>query len=234
MKRTIRLLALILTLTLALSAAAMATEIDYEKGETNATKSVSAVSLVDGCELKFDGDKLNVTYTNSALKEGDMVIVFLLETKDKDGKITEVKTEEAAQTLIVPTAENIKYIDQKSVAKATASNGSVSFDIYPQNHTNAVVRISVNKDGTLTDVNVAAVKLNYTLGDVDGSGEVTATDALRVLQFVTNRNDKDGKFNLQVPQAGDVDKSGEITATDALRILQFITHRKDQAYWLGQ
>ena len=78
MKRTIGLLALILTLTLALSAAAMATEIDYEKGETNATKSVSAVSLVDGCELKFDGDKLNVTYTNSALKEGDMVIVFLL------------------------------------------------------------------------------------------------------------------------------------------------------------
>ena len=80
MKRTIRLLALILTLTLALSAAAMATKIDYKKGETNATKSVSAVSLVkDGCELKFDGDKLNVTYTNSALKEGDMVIVFLLE-----------------------------------------------------------------------------------------------------------------------------------------------------------
>ena len=235
MKRTIRLLARILTLTIAQSGAAMATKIDYEKGETNATKSVSAVSLVkDGCELKFDGDKLNVTYTNSALKEGDMVIVFLLETKDEDGKITEVKTEEAAKKLIVPTTENIKYIDQ-SVAKATASNGSVSFSVYPQNHTNAVVRIiSANSDGTLTDVNVAAVKLNYTLGDVDGSGEVTATDALRVLQFVTNRNDKDGKFNLQVPQAGDVDKSGEITATDALRILQFITHRKDQAYWLGQ
>lgn len=235
MKRTIRLLALILTLTLALSAAAMATKIDYEKGETNATKSVSAVSLVDGCTVVFEGDKLNVTYTNSALKEGDMAIVFLLETKDATGKLVEaVKTTEAAAKPIAPTAENIKYIDQ-SVAKATASNGSVSFDIYPQNHTSALVRIiSVNKDGTLTDVNVAAVKLNYTLGDVDGSGEVTATDALRVLQFVTNRNDKDGKFNLQVPQAGDVDKSGEITATDALRILQFITHRKDQAYWLGQ
>ena len=57
MKRTIRLLALILTLTLALSAAAMATEIDYEKGETNATKSVSAVSLVDGCTVVFEGEK---------------------------------------------------------------------------------------------------------------------------------------------------------------------------------
>ena len=231
MKRTIRLLALILTLTLALSAAAMATKIDYEKGETNATKRVSAVSLVDGCTVVFEGDKLNVTYTNSALKEGDMVIVFLLETADKK-EITDDKVELS----ITPTSSNIKYIDQgTAAATATAGNGSVRFSVYPQNYTNAVVRIiSANSDGTLTDVNVAAVKLNYTLGDVDGSGEVTATDALRVLQFVTNRNDKDGKFNLQVPQAGDVDKSGEITATDALRILQFITHRKDQAYWLGQ
>ena len=231
MKRTIRLLALILTLTLALSAAAMATKIDYEKGETNATKSVSAVSLVEGCTVAFEGEKLKVTYTNSALKEGDMVIVFLLETADKK-EITDDKVELS----ITPTSSNIKYIDQgTAAATATAGNGSVRFSVYPQNYTNAVVRIiSANKDGTLTDVNVAAVKLNYTLGDVDGSGEVTATDALRVLQFVTNRNDKDGKFNLQVPQAGDVDKSGEITATDALRILQFITHRKDQAYWLGQ
>ena len=231
MKRTIRLLALILTLPLALSAAAMATKIDYEKGETNATKSVSAVSLVEGCTVAFEGEKLNVTYTNSALKEGDMVIVFLLETADKK-EITDDKVELS----ITPTSSNIKYIDQgTAAATATAGNGSVRFSVYPQNYTNAVVRlISANKDGTLTDENVAAVKLNYTLGDVDGSGEVTATDALRVLQFVTNRNDKDGKFNLQVPQAGDVDKSGEITATDALRILQFITHRKDQAYWLGQ
>jgi len=216
MKRTIRLLALILTLTLALSAAAMATEIDYEKGKTNATKSVSAVSLVkDGCELKFDGDKLNVTYTNSALKEGDMVIVFLLETKDEDGKITEVKTEEAAKKLIVPTAENIKYIDQ-SVAKATASNGSVTFDIYPQNHTSALVRIiSVNKDGTLTDENVAALKLFYTLGNVDDDAVVTVFDALRVLRHAVGLESVDNVL------AADVDGDGVVTVFDALRILRF-------------
>ena len=234
MKRTIRLLALILTLTLALSAAAMATEIDYGKGETNATKSVSAVSLVkDGCKLKFDGDKLKVTYTNSSLKEGDMVIVFLLETKDKDGKITEVKTEEAAQTLIVPTAENIKYIDQ-SVAKATASNGSVSFDIYPQNHTSALVRIiSVNKDGTLTDVNVAAVKLNYTLGDVTGEGEVNAVDALRILQYAANVGNP--KYEFSAPwAAGDVDLNGEISGVDAVRILQYAANDGNPKYALGK
>ena len=235
MKRTIRLLALILTLTLALSAAAMATKIDYGKGETNATKSVSAVSLVkDGCKLKFDGDKLNVTYTNSALKEGDMVIVFLLETKDKDGKITEVKTEEAAQTLIVPTAENIKYIDQ-SVAKATASNGSVSFDIYPQNHTSALVRIiSVNAaTNKVTDENIAAVKLNYTLGDVTGEGEVNAVDALRILQYAANVGNP--KYEFSAPwAAGDVDLNGEISGVDAVRILQYAANDGNPKYALGK
>ncbi len=224
MKRTIRLLALILTLTLALSAAAMATEIDYGKGETNATKSVSAVSLVkDGCKLKFDGDKLKVTYTNSSLKEGDMVIVFLLETKDKDGKITEVKTEEAAQTLIVPTAENIKYIDQ-SVAKATASNGSVSFDIYPQNHTSALVRIiSVNAaTNKVTDENIAAVKLNYTLGDANGNGTVEISDAVRVLRYIVNSEhpEEDGTF---VEQAADMNGNGTVEVGDVVAILKALT-----------
>ena len=77
MKRTIRLLALILTLTLALSAAAMATEIDYEKGETNATKSVSAVSLVEGCTVAFEGEKLKVTYTNANFKDGDLSLIHI-------------------------------------------------------------------------------------------------------------------------------------------------------------
>ena len=233
MKRTIRLLALILTLTLALSAAAMATKIDYGKGETNATKSVSAVSLVDGCKLKFDGDKLNVTYTNSALKEGDMVIVFLLETKDKDGKITEVKTEEAAQTLIVPTAENIKYIDQ-SVAKATASNGSVSFDIYPQNHTSALVRIiSVNAaTNKVTDENIAAVKLNYTLGDVNRDKSIDSLDALRILQYAANRNNTN--YALESVQAADVNLDKSVDSLDALRVLQYAANRNNPNYALGK
>lgn len=222
MKRTIRLLALILTLTLALSAAAMATEIDYEKGETNATKSVSAVSLVEGCTVAFEGEKLKVTYTNSALKEGDMVIVFLLETKDKDGKLVEaVKTTEAAKTLIAPTTENIKYIDQ-SVAKATASNGSVTFDIYPQNHTSALVRIiSANKDGTLTDVNVAAVRLNYTLGNVNGDKTINALDSLAILKYLSDKS----SFPLKVPAAADANGDGTINAMDSLAILKYLVDK---------
>lgn len=218
MKRTIRLLALILTLTLALSAAAMATEIDYEKGETNATKSVSAVSLVDGCELKFDGDKLKVTYTNSALKEGDMVIVFLLETADKK-EITDDKVELS----ITPTSSNIKYIDQgTAAATATAGNGSVRFSVYPQNYTNAVVRIiSANKDGTLTDVNVAAVRLNYTLGNVNGDKTINALDSLAILKYLSDKS----SFPLKVPAAADANGDGTINAMDSLAILKYLVDK---------
>ena len=215
MKRTIRLLALILTLTLALSAAAMATEIKYDEGETNATKSVSAVSLVDGCTVAFEGEKLKVTYTNANFKDGDMAVVFLLETRSEDGKLVEeVKTTEAAAKPIAPTIENIKYLDQ-GVAKATATNGSVTFDIYPQNHTSALVRIiSVNKDGTLTDENVAALKLFYTLGNVDDDA-VTVFDALRVLRHAVGLESVDNVL------AADVDGDGVVTVFDALRILRF-------------
>ena len=227
MKRTIRLLALILTLTLALSAAAMATKLTYT--EANAQGNVHAASLVkDGCELKFDGDKLNVTYTNSALKEGDMVIVFLLETADK-----QAITDDKVELSITPTSSNIKYIDQgTAAATATAGNGSVSFSVYPQNHTNAVVRIiSVNKAGKLTDVNVAAVKLNYTLGNVNGDNNIDSRDALAVLQYALNKNNE--KFALKVPQAADVNVDGQIDSRDALRILQYAVNKNNPAFALG-
>ena len=219
MKRTIRLLALILTLTLALSAAAMATKIDYGKGETNATKSVSAVSLVDGCKLKFDGDKLNVTYTDSKLKAGDMVIVFLLETKDK-----QAITDDTVELSIMPTAENIKYIDQgTAAATATAGNGSVRFSVYPQNYTNAVVRIiSVNAaTNKVTDENIAAVKLNYTLGDANGNGTVEISDAVRVLRYIVNSEhpEEDGTF---VEQAADMNGNGTVEVGDVVAILQML------------
>lgn len=218
MKRTIRLLALILTLTLALSAAAMATKLTYT--EANAQGNVHAASLVDGCKLKFDGDKLNVTYTDSKLKAGDMVIVFLLETADK-----QAITDDKVELSIMPTAENIKYIDQRTAAAtATAGNGSVSFSVYPQNHTNAVVRIiSVNAaTNKVTDENIAAVKLNYTLGDANGNGTVEISDAVRVLRYIVNSEhpEEDGTF---VEQAADMNGNGTVEVGDVVAILKALT-----------
>lgn len=221
MKRTIRLLALILTLTLALSAAAMAAKIDYDAGETNATGSVSAVSLVDkDCTLKFEGDKLKVTYTNANFNDGDMAVVFLLETRSEDGKLVEaVKTTEAAAKPIAPTIENIKYLDQ-GVAKATATNGSVTFDIYPQNHTSALVRIiSVNKAGKLTDVNVAAVRRSYMLGDANRDGKVDLMDVSAVMMYVVY-TEKEEYQNIDL-LASNVNGDDRIDVMDVSAILMY-------------
>lgn len=210
MKRTIRRLALVLALVLALSAAAMAKELDYTA--TNAQKNVHAASLVDGCELKFDGDKLNVTYTNENLKAGDMVIVFLLETDDK-----QAITDDTVKPSITPTSSNIKYIDQSTAAAtATAGNGSVSFSVYPQNHTNAVVRIiSAN-----VNAYVAAVKLDYRKGDANGNSKVDITDAVRVLRYIVDSaSTTDGTF---VRMAADMNGDGKIDITDAVAILQML------------
>ena len=226
MKRTIRLLALILTLALVLSAAAMATDIDYEKGKTNATGSVSAVSLVSGCTVAFEGENLKVTFTNANFKDGDMAVVFLLETRSEDGKLVEaVKTTEAAAKPIAPTSSNIKYIDQgTAAATATAGKGSVSFGVYPQNYTNAVVRIiSVNAaTNKVTDENIAAVKLNYTLGDANGNGTVEISDAVRVLRYIVNSEhpEEDGTF---VEQAADMNGNGTVEVGDVVAILKALT-----------
>ena len=150
-----------------------------------------------------------------------MVIVFLLETADK-----QAITDDKVELSIMPTSSNIKYIDQ-SVAKATAGNGSVSFSVYPQNHTNAVVRIiSVNKDGTPTDVNVAAVKLDFMYGDVDGNKFIDMRDALAILQYYANK-----EVQLAVPQAADVDGIAGVDVRDALRVMQ---HYADKSVILGK
>lgn len=213
MKRTIRRLALVLALVLALSAAAMATKLTYT--EANAQGNVHAASLVkDGCKLEFEGDKLNVTYTDSKLKAGDMVIVFLLETDDK-----QAITDDTVKPSITPTSSNIKYIDQSTAAAtATAGNGSVSFSVYPQNYTNAVVRIiSAN-----VNAYVAAVKLDYTLGDANGNGTVEISDAVRVLRYIVNSEhpEEDGTF---VEQAADMNGNGTVEVGDVVAILKALT-----------
>lgn len=214
MKRTIRLLALILTLTLALSAAAMAENINYDAGKKNEAESVSAVSLVDGCELEFvgDSDKLKVTYTDAALQAGDMVAVFLLQTDDKK-EITDA----SAELSIVPTVNNITYIDQSTAVTATtatAEEGKVTFEVYPQNHTNSVIWLI----GAHVNKYVATLKLLYTLGNVNGDTTINALDSLAILKYLSDNS----SFPLKVPAAADANGDGMINALDSLAILKYL------------
>lgn len=80
----------------------------------------------------------------------------------------------------------------------------------------------MNAAGTLTDVNVAAVKLNYTLGDANGNGTVEISDAVRVLRYIVNSEhpEEDGTF---VEQAADMNGNGTVEVGDVVAILKALT-----------
>ena len=60
---------------------------------------------------------------------------------------------------------------------------------------------------------------NITLGDADGSSDITSLDALVVLQSVTGLTE----LSPEQLKAADVDGDNQVTSNDALKILQYVT-----------
>lgn len=116
----------------------------------------------------------------------------------------------------VPTEGNIQYIDQTSV-----EGGKVTFTLKPKALTEGTYNIYISTtDKALKKV--ASFKYgekpDVVLGDVDGDGKIKTTDALLVLQHVSETITLEGNEFV----AADVDKDGVIKTTDALLILQYV------------
>ena len=113
----------------------------------------------------------------------------------------------------VPTEGNIQYIDQMSIA-----NGAVKFTLKPKALKVGTYNIYISTtDEALKKV--ASFKYGekpeYTLGDVNGDGKVSAYDASMILQHTV------GLIDLAGVAAADVNKDGKISAYDASMILQY-------------
>ena len=113
----------------------------------------------------------------------------------------------------VPTDGNIQYIDQTSVEA-----GKVTFTLKPKALTEGTYNVYISTtDKALKKV--ASFKYGekpeYTLGDVNGDGKVSAYDASMILQHTV------GLIDLAGVAAADVNKDGKISAYDASMILQY-------------
>ena len=125
----------------------------------------------------------------------------------------------------VPTEKNIVYINQA----AAGEDGNLAFTgndaAYPMTMTSGTYYVYlVGADKPFT-ANVPAASFTYdagyTLGDVDGDGIVTATDALFALQMAVGLSQPDGSEWSAVQRlAAEVDGEIPVTATDASLILQ--------------
>ncbi len=72
-------------------------------------------------------------------------------------------------------------------------------------------------DGGLSNPGYFSEKLDFLLGDANGDGKVTITDAVAVVNYILNTTQ--GTFNVA---AADVDGNGSITITDAVGIVNII------------
>ena len=107
-------------------------------------------------------------------------------------------------------------IDQTSVEA-----GKVTFTLKPKALTEGTYNVYISTtDKALKKV--ASFKYgekpDVVLGDVDGDGKIKTTDALLVLQHVSETITLEGNEFV----AADVDKDGVIKTTDALLILQYV------------
>ena len=192
MKHGIRKLALVLVLALLLSTAALAA------GATVEIKDVAA----GGSVAFHEGSTTQLTVTKSDAQEGGMYLVLVLAGKEDDG------------TPLVPTAKNILYINQTTATE----DGTVTFDnVYPSAIKDSTVYLSGTGLTGLTKMGF--IDLLVMLGDVDGSGTVSAFDATKVLQYCAHIAGVDINTDAAKVNVGD-----QISAYNATLILQYVAH----------
>lgn len=192
MKHGIRKLALVLVLALLLSTAALA-----------AGATVEIKDVATGGSVAFhEGSTTQLTVTKSDAQEGGMYLVLVLAGKEDDG------------TPLVPTASNILYINQTTAD----SSRSVTFDnVYPSAIKDSTVYLSGTGLTGLTKMGF--IDLLVMLGDVDGSGTVSAFDATKVLQYCAHIAGVDINTDAAKVNVGD-----QISAYNATLILQYVAH----------
>ncbi len=213
MKKLLRtlLLAAALTALLCVSALAADSAVSNVTGNILTPKTAAGGTITANADGKYTGAVQFDLTTTQGLTNGSQYLVLML--KD-DGKNT------------VPTAENIYYINQKAAADGKLAFTNAGGDsVYPMDLVNGTYSIYIVGDGKTFDPAKAdasfTYEAGYTLGDVDGDGIVTATDALFALQMAVGLSQPDGSEWSAVQRlAAEVDGEIPVTATDASLILQ--------------
>ena len=153
--------------------------------------------VTQNCTIGFNANNQSMTLKATGLTGNGMYLVLVL------------KGEET-----VPTESNILYINQ-----ATADeSGTVIFDnIYPSSIKDSTVYLSGTGLDGLTKMGF--IDLLVMLGDVDGSGTVSAFDATKVLQYCAHIAGVDINTDAAKVNVGD-----QISAYNATLILQYVAH----------
>jgi len=196
MKKTMRMLALVLAMLSMLSVAAFAA------GPTDNGKATIESKLGADGTVTFDesnDEKINVTYTNaSQIVEGKYYLVLMVAG---DGKTIDKNT--------------ILYIDQVTAG----AGGTLTFDVYPSSLKKGVIMIVAENieptEAGLAGLKAAIIDVKYILGDANDDGVVNVIDLTRIAQYLV------GKSAANI-EASDTNQDGKVDIIDLTRLAQFL------------
>lgn len=203
MKKLLRTLLLAAALTALLCVSALAADstvsITGQTGATLTPKTAEDAPITANADGKYENAvKFDVNATGT---QGSQYLLLVL----RDQK--------------VPTEKNIVYINQA----AAGENGKLVFTgsdaAYPMTMTSGTYYVYLVGDGKSFDATKADASFTYdagyTLGDVNGDGDVNALDAILILRAavnLTNLSDVQEK-------AADMNGDGNVDALDAIKVL---------------
>ena len=206
-RRILALLLAVLTLT-ALTAAAFAT------GTTTETLGAFNLKGSEGYSLTVVGTEATGGFYKGATRfqltcnglDGDYSLVLLL----KEGAAQADGTE----GIPTPTENNLQYIDQQNIAARKAT-----FTLFPKSLERGVYNVYVSTNSK--DLKKVAsleygTEPEYTLGDINNDGKITATDATYVLQMAVGI----GTWTETEILAAQI-RGKYPTATDAMLVLKY-------------
>jgi len=167
-------------------------------------------------------DKYTISFTPTTTEDDYMV--FMLKVDDTI-EFDDLADEEVE---IVPNSTNIVYIDQKESAE------KVTFDIYPADleYGTYIIYVSSKSDqytkiGYLGVADPAAVDfVDFKLGDTDLNGRIVTRDVQKLLEHIAHRTTLTGDNKL----AGDVTGDGQLNTRDAQKLMQFLAKRISYFY----
>lgn len=198
MKKLLRtlLLAAALTALLCVSALAADSAVSNVTGEILTPKTAEGAEITADTNGKYENAvKFDVNATGT---QGSQYLLLVLRDQN------------------VPTEKNIVYINQA----AAGEDGKLAFTgsdaAYPMTMTSGTYYVYLVGDGkSFAPAASFTYDAGYTLGDVNGDGDVNALDAILILRAavnLTNLSDVQEK-------AADMNGDGNVDALDAIKVL---------------
>lgn len=191
------------------------------------TFAVSAAELTMGNIAEADG-AYSVGITATGVAETDQYTVLVYKISDEG-----IADEIASATIPAPSNANITYINQDAFATIKADDAyTIAFALGANVKGDGTYKVMVGGTGVATAAvgyfEIGEDAPTYKIGDANGDGVISITDAAHIANYLLGAAAIDGKYVAEVTSVtgglvvGDANSDGAISITDAAHVANYL------------